>query len=1613
MRKNKGVVWRKRILSVILAMVMVAMMLSSADWGMIAKADVASKDETVSYEGTTKTRVRGVLNELPIPNDKRSGTAYDEWLKNWYNAARGTVDRPFLILEIVPYYEQGNIGYLIEGCEPVALERMTGNEWMYSLGGYSTLFKVSQATGNIYFFTDEAEGKQSYYVNKNGDSYRVDDYSWNNSKLKKEAKDLFGYYECVEEGMGNFRIAEEDGKKKIVKADNASVDKKGTLNWHTVNDYLKDKWEANGYKEGVNYKKYKTLEVIQDTPGSDIDDFISNVVKIDQVGSRYFTTRSSSAEDPYVDVTGMLFDYSNNDSFATTAIGLTKEQTKTYSIWIKTITPVELNANPQWADISDLVFVQRFSHDTTMTDLFGAKDKSGAYYNRLQKTFYANAKDQNKSVFSGNYDSSDYPGYNGKAKDISWTVASKLFQRVASAKNYCGLVFDKTFRDNINSPDTKDGIQYRVYDLNDNQVGTDQWNGVDKAYRCNIGKLWTMCVSSKPNLVQRFYASKLEGKTTSDPNYNIGVFKNSTNRTSDEKEYWSALSFYFASDVYPGVKLQDIDSNTTYWDDYSGYVNTTADVTYVHGHVYTYNGNQSLFQTFNSGTTGARADRFKSFDEYLKTNARTREIWELPENKALWSAANGGAAADYSKVTTQNIAPWAALRYILDLDNDKNPFLIDDIYVLDIEPTVKLDKDSKPVYELDANKVALMVPSISADANIRINSMISGSFVGRNEDLNSTYDMIYIGDDAGGFMTGEDIKYWGVTKKTNTNDVWAKSVASAGMDRTDFVDNTMDGQLYFHIGDYYTVASDVKGNFIYDVAGGEYDYNASNEHTFNTGQTTRQPGNDFTSIKVKEIKSYIKAGYPVVAATNLFDSGDHPYVDQTSYLWGLLSGSRATKNSEGEYSDGIFTNLDISGIDARVRLRKNSQMKILSTPVKYDSNHKASSYLPKEGVYGKLQFKVQAPNTTDYSYRVYLDQDRNGKFSSSEIVQTNPISTRTTDITVYVTDGWVGFIQWRIEVYKTANEDARISETGCSAIEAGTGDKNKILALQIIPNGGSDVDLSTHTGNGTARNDNKSWTNLYDFCTDFEIEVYKVTFAEFEKFFRKGVNGDGASYGFSYDMAQDINVSDTAPLASTNPRRDIVELVEKQTEHEALKNKYLGGHTLSEFNMIVIGFKDSYGNQDFSNKYGCAEYLFYFADKGKSILFTHDLAHYRNRLSDAIGRSATSMLRDIIGMNRYGVVNYRLINDVSADVNFNVDKTGRLAKSLAAYNTKKGIPFEKNFKNDHYDQGYTFANLMSKVGQNAGGNRRSMYKYVMVNANNGNAQNLNNGGNINNSLAETNKVKLLNEGQITQYPYNIDPVLTVNKTHYQYYQLNMEDPQLTVWFTLEAANVYGGTGTNHQLYAVLPQEAANNYYIYSKGNIFYSGVGHSGISGDPERKLFVNTLIAAYRPTLQEPEIIVTNTDATRNGKRYTIRVEREYDYDEEGNLLPMSEALSGDVDVFFLPRDYSGSPTLKVRIYYEGESQFFGADSGYYIYEAKLNELGQKVRGDRVTTSAGVPNTYILNTEKEYVIVYQKSRLNLGDAMNHIIFEAKNDRVATPSITDLFFKPRPMFILD
>ena len=68
-------------------------------------------------------------------------------------------------------------------------------------------------------------------------------------------------------------------------------------------------------------------------------------------------------------------------------------------------------------------------------------------------------------------------------------------------------------------------------------------------------------------------------------------------------------------------------------------------------------------------------------------------------------------------------------------------------------------------------------------------------------------------------------------------------------------------------------------------------------------------------------------------------------------------------------------------------------------------------------------------------------------------------------------------------------------------------------------------------------------------------------------------------------------------------------------------------------------------------------------------------------------------------------------------------------------------------------------------------------------------------------------------------------------------------------------------------------DARNNYYIYSIGNVTYSGMGNSELdhSGDDlETKLFVNTVVAAYKAGVEAPDVkILDAPDKNAAEKKY------------------------------------------------------------------------------------------------------------------------------------------------
>ena len=174
------------------------------------------------------------------------------------------------------------------------------------------------------------------------------------------------------------------------------------------------------------------------------------------------------------------------------------------------------------------------------------------------------------------------------------------------------------------------------------------------------------------------------------------------------------------------------------------------------------------------------------------------------------------------------------------------------------------------------------------------------------------------------------------------------------------------------------------------------------------------------------------------------------------------------------------------------------------------------------------------------------------------------------------------------------------------------------------------------------------------------------------------------------------------------------------------------------------------------------------------------------------------------------------------------------------------------------------------------------------------------GGFGNKTSFRTKRVEQVNKGQITTYPFKIPENLEVAETHDQPYQLDLNEDadddgesDLIVWYTL------GGTDN---AFALSPKDVRNNYYIYTKGNITYSGVGHSPIKEDnlDEMKLYINTLVAAYKAALQSPTINFKESGDIDSAEKNVSYISYDVSADGKNGTILNNE----NVRVYFMPDD-------------------------------------------------------------------------------------------------------------
>lgn len=1166
-----------------------------------------------------------------------------------------------------------------------------------------------------------------------------------------------------------------------------------------------------------------------------------------------------------------------------------------------------------------------------------------------------------------------------KERDISWEVAKEMYDKITADTNYAAIMMTAE--------------SYKITKWTKVMLSLFDWNlrpsGDTFSYDAsnnNMYKLTVMLLSMKQELFKKLYLDKDNPLISNDGKFLL--------QTGDAQEYWNMFTFLptNARTTDPEVNYNWYGYFTSMdkWNDYQMAGNIEENRRYINNHIYIGGDGGDILRNYLQ-------DGLNLTD---KTKTKYTDFQEFMDN------ADKATPAD-------------AVRYVLGMKNNTNK-IEGDLNILDIEPCY----DSKNGYSLTKNYIYIMLPNF--DGKVNITHMTTAEFIGNSEDLNSTYNMIFMGLDDGAYNKEQQT----LKDPTENKDVSGQF--------TKWNDSAMNGKIYFHTGDLAksTPYSEGDPRVSRSVKFLWFENNRESKTQDEDYPVIRFPGNDITKVKQKELSAFLDAGYPIVAVPYLYET-NQLRIDQNSNICKFIKDEKNDKSP-------IYQTLDATSIESALK-RAQADIEWKELPAIYNgetasessSTIKDANYLNTD-TNGRslLTFKFTVKDTDanhKYKYRIYIDQNRDGKFEDDEIfydarktIALNSEQTRTLKISKL----YVGLIQWKIEVYRTDNQQIRFTKTGCSAAKNRTGSKKQINVLQIMPNDGDyngKLNLSTDS----------LFTKYYKNLDDYEISVDTITCSKFREYFQNGNR-------FSFDESKDVNIGgDGEQNPSAYPDSIKTQLYDK-------------------YNMLIIGFGDCYGGEDLSNENGAVDFIKYFAAKGKSVLFTHDLTSMNNvkvqNQGNPFGYSANALLRDLMGMNRYKAVS----NQISAAERNKIIQYQEKQKDEQGNNK---YDFVKDVNGNALDElhGFTYYAIKRLAyDQNKskdewqwvpyeGKGWKMPYQYLIKDVNGDivckdNWLTQNTG--FNNHNDETTLVTKTNEGQITQYPYKIGDLsnhntvfdntkLKVAQTHGQYYQLNMEDPEVTVWYCL-------ADDGKSDTYGVSPNDASNNYYIYSKDNIFYSGVGHSKVESDMEAKLFINTMIGAYRVSYEPPIVEVLNPEAeitdTKN-LSYTMTYNQEYDGDtteilsqkavDTANEGVGSDADSDMVKVWFSPVELNAISTrLSFSIYYTD------GNSGEKHYVTTIYHVNEDDKVDTLTTNEAknwvyadeknAQGDYItdnIHSMDEYYFYYPKAYLSENwkdkdgnvhaNARRNITFEIKNNKIKETGYTKLNMQTQALFLLD
>lgn len=949
----------------------------------------------------------------------------------------------------------------------------------------------------------------------------------------------------------------------------------------------------------------------------------------------------------------------------------------------------------------------------------------------------------------------------------------------------------------------------------------------------------------------------------------------------------------------------------------------------------------------------------------------------------------------------ENITKASITRYILNWYMHR-VIVKSELKVLDLEPCY--DFEGKEQFQGRIKE--LMGLGDTYQGTIKITQMASTEFIGKVEDMNASYDLIYVGARCGNMNT------------------------DANGD-TVYNDSNMDGLIYTHVGDAYDYSGESDDDKMRlrddSLQHTQNQYDNSLNNAEKAANTYRGPGNDMNSTKLEEFKQYIQAGYPVVFADKFFKVEGNKVVastktlDKNSYFYQLVQFVLSTDNN-GNYlywqknvyaesqlksttvdnplGDNLHLNLTTSLTERQnlfcdylnlskltlswvTNLGEVYRPDALYTTGTETGEQYTGSLQPIDGEY-RLQYIFSLANdsalsqvSTTYDCRLFIDKNSDGRFAGSEYTTGggSKAAEELTGLEIYVRNGnvwdkvqpvvtdsgshyelragriykvsrrlpedFIGVLPWKLVLYDNADRLVRTAVSDYTAVPSGSGRKD-ISILQL---------LSDKRNKQKDQDANNTW-NLEEDTT-------------FQKYI---------------DDLKDYKIHVTTMYVS-----DLVDSIDTTTGDWNYDSNY--GYSLirqkkayeifQQYDMLIIGFADNFQlgsdydsseaakslkeGKEYDNipdqNMAIARAIRDYVESGKSILFTHDTSSYIASMDSVDknwywGYEVNRSIRAAVGLDRYGALQ-----------NYYTKTANQIYNQYYMNNGRKDLYEEYKNYADRLASAYTYDQIKEPNTDTVLEQKEGLTKYTVVRFMTQKLETLRISGKVDNfyfpvrndllrqvafkdgktvgakgtsimlngtyAYDTTPQLRVIevNDGQITKYPYLITDEeqqwLKVNSTHYQWLQPNMEldkdgdgKNDIVVWYTISDLHQNTDASTNpyvgNNIYSIDPKDVVNNYYIYTMGNVTYSGAGHRTPESSTEMKLFVNTIVAAYNAGVKAPKAEFQNSNGNQIGSIYMI-------YDEQNHVVLRQAEEQNEVKVNFKVTDYnvlSGDQQTYVEFY-------------------------------------------------------------------------------------------------